>query len=151
MFDKEETPLKHANQFLYSSWKCCVPLANIGFNDLKKLVILITVTNHVLEHRKNWRWFAPMICKYYWKSLQMQEEHAKLEVDQRTLSRLYEIGKIEKLGKYHKYEFFENGIASCFNICILLLINIRRIFYGKLLLVTKNGLCTTILKSHIHV
>jgi len=61
-FNEEKTQLKQIN-LLCSLMKvlCFIILANINFDSLKPM-ILMSMINHVLEHRENWR---PMICKDY--------------------------------------------------------------------------------------
>uniref|UniRef100_A0A1I7X2D4 Mariner Mos1 transposase n=1 Tax=Heterorhabditis bacteriophora TaxID=37862 RepID=A0A1I7X2D4_HETBA len=58
--------------------------------------------------------------------------------------------KIEKLGKRVPHELYEDSIDHELNPCVSLLVGQRKNnFCGKLLLVTKNGFCTTILNAHI--
>uniref|UniRef100_A0A1I7XB13 ABC transporter domain-containing protein n=1 Tax=Heterorhabditis bacteriophora TaxID=37862 RepID=A0A1I7XB13_HETBA len=84
---------------------------------------------------------------------QTQEELAEqLGVGKATVSRrLHEMGKIRKLGRWAPHELSEDSIGAGSTYASRCLPdNARRTFCGKLSLVTKYGLCTTILNTHIH-
>uniref|UniRef100_A0A1I7WI73 guanylate cyclase n=1 Tax=Heterorhabditis bacteriophora TaxID=37862 RepID=A0A1I7WI73_HETBA len=125
--------LMHANQYDLYSLKMfsSTVLADIT-SDVLKLVILMSMTETLWNTTIN---------------EEPQEELAEqLVVDKVTVSRrLHEMGKIRKLGKWVPYELSETAlVADSTHASSCLPGNARRTICGKLLRVTKNGLCMTI-------
>uniref|UniRef100_A0A1I7XKA5 Myb_DNA-bind_3 domain-containing protein n=1 Tax=Heterorhabditis bacteriophora TaxID=37862 RepID=A0A1I7XKA5_HETBA len=143
--------LKHANQYAPFLVKVFSPtvLADIG-SDVLKLVNLMSMTDNALGHHDQRRL---MFWKYYWMKIRRRHERDSLNswelIKQQFQDDCIRWGKVASSENGYHMNSRKTALAAGSTFASRCLPgNARRTFCGKLLLVTKNVLCTTVLNTH---